>query len=94
MGNTKDAKFQRQKDPRSSKRRKYHGNQRSADSSCNSQVDVGSGILNTENLSASARKISRNVMKNMVNNDKSRNGYVLFDINILTQLIHDIGKCT
>ena len=94
MGNTKDAKFQRQKDPRSSKRRKYHGNQRSADSSCNSQVDLESGILNTETLSASARKISRNVMENMVNNDKSRNGYVLFDINILTQLIHEIGKCT
>ena len=39
MGNTKDAKFQCQKDPRSSKRRKYYGNQRSAGSSCSSQVD-------------------------------------------------------
>ena len=45
---------------------------------------IESGILNTETLSASARKISRNVMENMVNNGKSRNDYVLFDINIDT----------
>ena len=82
-------KFQRQKDPRSSKRRKCHGSRRfprSVDSSCNSQADVESGILNAETLSTSARKIIKNVMENMVNNDKSRNGYVLFDINILTHL--------
>ena len=42
---------------------------RSADNGCNSQADVESGIINTETLSASARKISKNVMENMINQE-------------------------